>query len=71
MIKSPSSLLLVLILAALAYSSLAEVLVITSDEENTLPVFEVYDVTEDRVRTVQKVGCYISEDRVRNGFNVI
>ena len=60
MIQSPSSLLL---LAALAYSSLAEVLVITSDEENTLPVFEVYDVTEDRVRTVQKVGYDITEDK--------
>lgn len=55
MTKSPSSLLLVLILAALAHSSLTEVLIITSDEENTLPVFEVYDVTEDRVKTVQKV----------------
>ena len=36
--------------------SIAEVLVITSSEENTLPVFEVYNVTEDIVDTVEKVG---------------
>jgi len=35
--------------------SLAEVLVITSSEENTLPVFQVYNVSLDRVITVQKV----------------
>jgi len=32
-----------------------EVIVITSAEENTIPVFEVYDVTEDAVITVEKV----------------
>ena len=32
-----------------------EVIVITSAEENTSPVFEVYDVTEDAVITVEKV----------------
>ena len=38
--------------------ALAEVLVITSNEENTLPVFEVYNTTQDRVFTVDKVGEY-------------
>ena len=32
-----------------------EVIVITSAEENTIPVFEVYDVAEDAVITVEKV----------------
>ena len=51
--------ILVIILTVLVSNvsiSLAEVLVITSSEENTLPVFEVYNVTEDRVDTVEKVG---------------
>ena len=48
--------ILVIAMTVLVSISLAEVLVITSSEENTLPVFEVYNVTEDMVDTVEKVG---------------
>ena len=48
--------ILVIALTVLVSISLAEVWVITSSEENTLPVFEVYEVTEDIVDTVEKVG---------------
>ena len=36
--------------------SSGEVIVITSAEENTFPVFEVYDTSNDTIRTVNKVS---------------
>ena len=48
-----TTLLLVVVIVQLCR---AEVIVITSAEENTSPVFEVYNITEDAVRTVQKVN---------------
>ena len=48
-IQCISTIFLVLVLCR------GEVIVITSAEENTIPVFEVYDVTEDAVITVEKV----------------
>ena len=35
-----------------------EVIVITSAEENTFPVFEVYDTSNDTIRTVNKVSAF-------------
>ena len=45
-----------LMLVMLVEQGLAELIVITSAEENTSPVFEVYDTAQDTVATVQKVG---------------